>query len=524
VGSAILGTIFLLLWRPGTGWLSALVFTLLAYGVLYQAFTFIPEITTYPWSLGWSEGSRYYYASLFLAEKVYGSSVPPSVLHPTRYLMQSIPFLLPNPPLWLHRLWQVSLWLGMSILTGYVIARRFKVGWWLVFFSFLFLLEGPVYYHLLVVVAIVVWGTEPRHFSRTLFVVILASIWAGVSRINWFPVPGLIASLLYLIQVPLENQSWRRYLTPAVVWVAFGTGFAFLSQFLYIQLSGNPTEHFGSSFTSDLLWYRLWPNATFGAGLLRSVWRLTFPIFLVILARWVPNWNRFHPLRLAGIVSILWVLMAGGIVVSVKIGGGSNLHNLDAYLVVLLLTGAAFYTQKVQPEGSLALSGKDALWPLVLFVVLFPIRDVTQMGGAFPERDFKVALEDVSALKIRVEEAAQSGGEVLFIDQRHLLTTHIIENVPLVPDYEVVFLMEMVMGNNRSYLDQFVDDLQQRRFAVIVSGTPRINYQDASRAFAEENNVWVDRVTVPLLCYYQVQLELPRSGMSVLVPRAEPCE
>jgi hypothetical protein len=391
-------------------------------------------------------------------------------------------------------------------------------------FAFLFLFEGPVYYHLLVILVLVLWGAEPRNFTRTLVVVSLASVWAGISRINWFPVPGLLASLLYFIQVPLEGKNWVRYSLPTLVWTLVGTGTAFLAQFIYISLSGNPQEQFGSSLTSDLLWYRLWPNATYGPGILRSVWRISFPMVLLVLARWLPNWRRFHFLRLVGITAILLVLLAGGIVVSVKIGGGSNLHNLDAYLVTLLLVSAAFYTFQIVPEQSQRLRAQGALWPLVFFALLFPVRDVTQLGGALPERDFKTAWADVSILKETIEQATQSGGKVLFIDQRHLLTTHIIQNVPLVPEYEVVFLMEMVMGNNRPYLDRFVQDLKANRYAYIVSGTPGIHYQEPSQAFAEENNVWVERVTVPLLCYYQIAVELPDSGMSLLVPRADPCE
>ncbi|MGD8732543.1 MAG: hypothetical protein PVH92_11735, partial [Anaerolineales bacterium] len=67
----------------------------LAFGVLYRISIFSADISTYSFSLGWSEASRYYYASLFLSERIYGISVPPSVLHPTRYLIQAIPFLIP---------------------------------------------------------------------------------------------------------------------------------------------------------------------------------------------------------------------------------------------------------------------------------------------------------------------------------------------------------------------------------------------------------------------------------------------
>jgi hypothetical protein len=450
--------------------------------------------------------------------------------------MQSLPFLIPEAPLWLHRLWQVFLWVGMSLWAGWVIARRMRGEWGLALFSFLFLFQGPVYYHLLVMVVLVVGGYDSRHFGRTLAIVLLASIWAGISRINWYPMPALLVAVLYLMEVPLAKKSLWKYLLPVFAWGILGTLTAFLAQNVYILLSGNPVEQFTSSFNSDLLWYRLYPNATYGPGILRSVWRLTFPILLVVLARWLPDWRRYHPIRLLGIIAAIFVVLAGGIVVSVKIGGGSNLHNMDAYLVLLLLVGAGFYYHRVTPDVAdkktednravldAQLLARGALWPLVFFALLFPLRDLTQMGGPLPVRDEITANQEVDALRMEVQKGAQAGGEVLFIDQRHLLAVHSIEQVPLVPDYEVVFLMEMVMGNNQPYLERFHQELKAKRYAMIVAGTPGVHYQDQTNAFSEENNVWVDQVAVPVLCYYQPTLILPASGMSVLTPRDQPCE
>jgi hypothetical protein len=104
----------------GMSWL----ITALGYGLIYKAACFLPDISSYPFSLSWSEASRYYYASLYLGERIYGVQVPYSILHPSRYLMQAIPFLLSNSPLWLHRAWQVLLWLLTSGLTGWLVARR----------------------------------------------------------------------------------------------------------------------------------------------------------------------------------------------------------------------------------------------------------------------------------------------------------------------------------------------------------------------------------------------------------------
>ena len=523
LSAATIGT-FLFKWRrPNSDWVQVFGGILVLYSAIYKAATFLPEISTLPWSLGWSEGSRFYYASLFFSERIYGVTVPPSVLHPSRYLMQSLAFLMPQAPLWFHRFWQVLLWLGMSLWAGIVLSKRFGTGWGFALFTLVFLFQGPVYYHLLVMVVFGVWGFDSQHLGRSMIIVLAASLWAGISRLNWFPVPGMIAAGLYFLETPVKNQSIWRYLLPAAAWTAAGTITAFLSQNAYIYLSGNPAEQFGTSMTSDLLWYRLWPNATYSLGILRSIWRVSFPLLLIILTRWLPNWKRFHWIRLLSLVGILAILFAGGVVVSVKIGGGSNLHNLDAYLVLLLILAAAFYYNKVMPEEPVPLRAQGLIWPLVFFALFIPIRDLSQVGGALPRYDFKAAESELAVLTEHVQDIALNNGEVLFINERHLLTMHLIEGVQLVPEYEVVFLMEMAMGNNSAYLGKFYRELKLHRFDAIVTGNPNPNFQDPSIAFAEENNIWVERVTLPLLCFYEVETELSDAGVSILVPRTESC-
>ena len=151
---------------PKSNWLNVLAIALLCVGITYRLFQFLPDISAYPFSLGWSEASRYYYASLFFSEKIYGFWVPPSTLHPTRYLMQSIPFLIDGLPLWFHRFWQVILWLFCSVGTAILLARRLKlkknsIFWLFLAWVFLFMWQGPIYYHLLVTVMIVLWGFDP---------------------------------------------------------------------------------------------------------------------------------------------------------------------------------------------------------------------------------------------------------------------------------------------------------------------------------------------------------------------------
>ncbi len=109
-------------------WLELSAAVMVGAALVYRLALYLPELGTHPFSLGWSEASRFYYASLYFSRQIYGIQVPPTVLHPSRYLMQSVPFLIPNSPIWLHRIWQVLLWVGATTLSTWLLARRLAIG------------------------------------------------------------------------------------------------------------------------------------------------------------------------------------------------------------------------------------------------------------------------------------------------------------------------------------------------------------------------------------------------------------
>src|SRR5512140_1276007 len=111
-------------------WPLALALAVLFDGLVAQVYTALLPVTDYPFSAGWSEASRFYYASLPFSSSVYGERLPLSVWHGTRYFLQSIPFIVPGLPLWFHRLWQALLWLGISGLTSWSLIRRLHLKEW----------------------------------------------------------------------------------------------------------------------------------------------------------------------------------------------------------------------------------------------------------------------------------------------------------------------------------------------------------------------------------------------------------
>jgi len=141
----------------------------------------------------------------------------------------------------------------------------------------LFFFQGAVYYHLMVCVILVLLGYRKDKVWRTLAFVVAASMWAGISRVNWMPLPGLLAGLLYLMDQPFDGKKWPRYLMPVLLWAAVGFGSAWLAQQGYIRVSGEDPALFNSAFSSALIWQRLLPNATFGLGILPAVLLVCLP-------------------------------------------------------------------------------------------------------------------------------------------------------------------------------------------------------------------------------------------------------
>lgn len=519
---ALLGALGLFAALRSKPYLICLAIIFMAYGAALEIVGFLPDISTNPFTLGWSEGSRFFNASLFFARKIYGSPAPLPTLHPSRYLLQSIPFLISSLPLWVHRLWQVILWLGGAWAGAALLTRRLGitsrlVRWLLTAWSFLFLFQGPVYYHLMVGAILVLWGFDGRKFWRSLAVVVLASLWAGISRINWFPVPGMLAALLYVLEIRQGDQPFWRYLLPPSIWIGVGLAAAFISQAIYIPLSGNDQSLFGSSFTSNLLWYRLFPSATYPAGILLGIFWAALPLVIAVLVKFTPSLSAWKPIRWLVAAGMLAVLFAGGMVVSVKIGGGSNLHNLDAFLVLLLVTGIYALFGSIPPDQPEKFRTVSLPWWLLGLIIFIPVVQAIPAELNFSRIDQQSLQKDVSTIQTLIDQ--NKSGEILFIDNRQLLTFNYVNGVELVPEYEKVFLMEMAMANNQGYLQKFENDLRSHRFSLIISEVLNPVLQNSSHNFGEENNAWVEHVSIPILNYYQEKMRLQDVGVEILVPK-----
>jgi hypothetical protein len=510
--------------RKEIGWHTALIVFILPQALLQLALINLPLITAYPFAMGWSETSRYYYPALFLSEKIFGEKLSLPVLHPTLHFLLTAPYLF-DAPLWAHRFWQVFLRFALVGLMIPALMKRLAIenralkiliGMWM----FLFLMMGPIYLHLTVPVLILLLGFSVHRPTWSWLALLLASTWAGTSRINWYVMPGMIAAVLYFLEAPYNGQNFWRYIAKPALWFIVGTLTAFVSMQVYIAYSGIPNpENFFTSLSSPLLWYRLLPNESYAYGLLPAALFVSLPMWIVLIQQFRSRRADWHPVRVFFIVAALLTLFLGGLVVSLKIGGGADLHNLDAYFTMLLIIFSYLVFARYTPETNRTAEFIPLSWGNAMAVIVIPILFITQTNIGFKSYDPSRTGKTLSTLQSKIDRVNAEGGEVLFITQRHLISMGMLHDVTLVPEYEREELMEMAMSNNEEFLAIFKQDMQSQRFGLIVVDPLTFKLLARRRAFSEENNVWVRGIMRPILCNYRLDVSFPEDEVALYVPQ-----
>jgi hypothetical protein len=503
--------------------LNALITIVLSQATIHLLSSYWPQVTAYPFAMGWSETSRYYFPSLFLSESIYGQKYPLPILHPTLHLLLTPPYLF-DAPLWAHRFWQVAIRYLLLAATVPAVMRRVSIQdsslhWLVALWIFLVLFLGPIYFHLLIPVILVLIGFTLHDDRRNWFVILLASAWCGWSRVNWYSMPAIIATILYVLETPVKGKSFWQYLWKPALWGIAGTLTAFAFQRLYIAISGVDSQYFYTSVASDLMWYRLLPSATFPTGLLPAAVMTSLPMWVAMYLVIRADKGAFHLLRLILVIAALVALFTGGLFVSLKIGGGADLHNMDAYFVILLIVFMYLVFARYAREDFAAPQPVLLHWLVVVALLVFPVWAAIQPNLGFGTFDSQRTQSVLANLQERVDQVNAQGGEILFITQRQLISMGMLQGVRLVPEYEREDLMEMAMSDNETYLGQFRRDIENQRFALIVVDPLRFLRFFDRRSFAEENNAWVTRVAKHILCNYREEAVFPEDDIALYVPQ-----
>ncbi len=546
------------------GWkefLAALILTGSAFSIAVS----LGGVQSYPFSLGWSEGNRLWDYSTVYGRALYDYPADQSIpvlSDRSRLLVGGLPFLIPGLTIEMERLWVGLTQIIPYFLVGlaaFSLSARTKSIWILtILWAYLFLKQGPIYAPLVLCAAltVLIW-------RKSLWIAIPLIIFTGyaaqASRFTWMFAPGIWIGMLELSGASLRNGKlvagqWARafslgfagvfggYLLPKII-PLFGKNNVDVTNIgEQLATAGNNMQTITNEVSHQpLLWYRLFPNSTYGNGILFGLLIAVGPLLVILLSlvinkKWLINiWQ-----KLAITVSLLAFLVVG-LVASTKIGGGGDLHNMDMFLIGLMFTAVLSWYN----GGREFILDGTQLSPWVKALVIFslimpaitPWRQMrsynygekalalVRLTGAPNERSLELLppQEKVDIALQTIEEevalARLKGADVLFIDQRQLLTFGFVSKIPLIPEYEKKVLMNEALSSNGAYFDPFYADLAAHRFALIVSELLRTPVKDSSFQFGEENNAWVTWVANPILCYYKEKTTLKEVGVQLFVPK-----
>lgn len=540
----------------------SLITASLCFSVFFALCSQFRDVKAYPFSVGWSEGNRMWDYSVLFGKELYNwpqDQTIPAYIDIGRQSLWGAIFLLPNVTIEMMRGWNDFLFtvpyaiLGWLLLSGTGKSQkryRFAAGLW----AMLFLLQGPIYTPLILAAILVVFG---RRFSNlpAFILTFIAGIYAVMSRSTWVVAPAAFAVMLAFVEIPhsAEHMNKERrsrsillgtagllgalsYLKKDLLLnlfgkiAAFGSGIVQAAQDTIESVSspavvgGTPALFSPAWFQyfltrQPLLWNRLWPNDTYKPGIILGLLTAVLPLILLIVLwsiqkKWtLNNWQR--ALLIFGQTAFLAV----GILISVKIGGGSNLHNLDMFLIGLLIIGALAWEAGMGTWLSEKIHSENWISLIVIAAVLIPVTHdaLTIEPKKYPSNETTV--DAVEKIQQAVNE--NSEGEILFLDQRQMLTFGMVPKIPLVADYEKKWMMDEAMADNASFFEPYITDLKKHRFDIIISEPLWIKFQGEGLDFSEENDLFVKWVSIPTLCYYEPKETFLDQGVQILVPRSE---
>ncbi len=527
--------------------------TLLVSGVLVGSIFVVADalsrVTDYPFTLFWSEGNRFWDYSLAYGRELYNyprRQPLNAFIDPGRQTLWGLVFLLPRTTIEQMRLWNAFLATAPYALFGWVALKLpgGRRGMWLLFglWMLTFLNQGPIYTPL-VLAAILVAGVYRRPLWISLPIILLTSYYAAISRVTWMVAPALWSAMLVFGDTAWSAQRtsawrWQRAILFAVVGIVGGWGLtAFVPNLvsslqqaaggaglqntseLLLETSNSATVGLVTYLTTNsaLLWERLLPNASYDVGILAGLLVASLPLALFLGYIWR---TRRWPLdfwQTAAVAGPLAAFMVVGIIASVKIGGGLDLHNLDMFLIALAFAAVMGWQAGVYREMPALL--ERSTWARVWMTLIVCVPAFSPMVNAAP---LELPPQDKVAFALETIQVyvacADRHGEILFMDQRQLLTFRLIDRVPLVPEYEKKLVMDQALRGDTAYFEVFYGDLEANRFALIVLDSQPIEPRDESYRLAAENNAWLDWVTVPLLEHYEKVQDFKLVGVELYMP------
>jgi hypothetical protein len=507
------------------------------------------NVSAYPFNLYWSDGNRLWDYSIMFGRERYNYPADQPIeafISAGRQFLWGLPFLIPNSSILVNRFWSAVLYFLPSAMLGWFAFRteekteRMLLGLW----AFLFLNQGPIYTPLVLSAILVALAWE-RPLWLAIPLVAVAGYYAKITRWTWEFAPAIWIGILSLSGIKLKGvrlsrRQWARAMLLAasglVLWLAVS----------FIPSAEAETKNVSEAISAQpLLWYRLLPNDTYPEGILGGLLAAIFPL-VFLLGYWLKKgvWQLSFWQKTA-IATALTAFLAVGLVISTKIGGGNNLHNLDMFLIALFFTATIAWKNGGQTWFRTAAKPTWVKMLLLLLLALpaFPalkkisprlslseaeILEVQTLTDYNPQTDPPVATlppeEEIQNALDYIGTASQKAdaqGEVLFIDLRQLLTFGYVPKIRLVPEYEKKRMMEASMRNDREYFSAYYADLAAHRFSLIITEPLKLALKNEAGVFAEESDAWTKWVAAPTLCFYEPIKTFKSVYAQILVPRQE---
>ncbi len=494
-------------------------------------------IVNYPFSLSWSEGNRFWDYSLFLRKNHYHSAPGSNIaafLDIGRQSLWGIAFVFRDLSISGLRAWNAILYFLPPFIFGVLIFKNKRIhfpillllGLW----TYVFLSQGPIYAPLLICAILILISVEVPIFPISLLLVTIAGFYVNLTRFTWIIAPPVWAFLLFYFKEKHSSLKTRNLkgfsaaffgLIGALVlpnFIKFDTSSIILEENTSPEILESITKIFSNQ---DLLWNRLLPSKTFPLGILPALFILVIPLFVILMNYFrktqqsPTNVEKFYILS-----SSIGFLLIGS-VVSVKVGGGSNLHNMDMFLLTVLIVFRLFWNDGLADWFNSVISTSSVPVYMILFLLLYlniqPILTVSPVKLPSAE----VIDSSLSSIQNEINNR-KAEGEILFIDQRQLVTFNEITGVEMVGEYEKKLMMNEALSGNTAYFNKFYTDLKNKRFSLIISEPLNITYQEDETSYGEENDAYVKWVSEPLFCYYEALETFSQVGVELLIPRVTP--
>jgi len=494
-------------------------------------------IVDYPFSLSWSEGNRFWdYSLLFWKDhyQISEGSTAAAFLDLGRQSLWGLAFLWKNLTITGMRTWNTILYFIPPLILGFLLFKNKKVRFpaLLIYalWTYVFLSEGPIYAPLIFCAVLVLIAAETQNFTITLLLVTCAGYYANMTRFTWIIAPIVWAFLLIYFREK-KSTPLQRNIKSFSAALAGLIGGLILPNFIQLQTSSiileenTSSDIFNSARTifqsQDLLWYRLLPSKTFPLGILPALFLIIIPLLIVLSIYFKKEKVQLEKAEKFYLITSIVGFLLVGCVVSVKIGGGSNLHNMDMFLLTLLISISIFWKNGLAEWFQTEITKINWVSILILFLLVYPNFQYISTVKPLSLPSDEIIHDSLGSIQSSIDELKENG-DILFIDQRQLITFGEIKNVELTSEYEKKLLMNEALSNDQEYFNPFYHDLQSHRFALIITEPTHVVYQSDENNFGEENNAYVKWVSEPLLCYYQPLETFSEVGIELLVPRTSP--